>query len=205
MSPNWVSCDFSVRIPYFEGKGKEASKQKAIKELREFASWARTGKELIDFRKFIPYPKEFVDMDREQLIHAQKYKAAWTRYMNKLGRDPNADESKKFWDDYHRKHPAVKDGFNSGGYEWCCENWGTKWNACHTELGYMQDDEVMYHFDTAWSPANPVILAMSKKFPILEFTLTYFECGCAFHGVFQCKEGKVTRDDTAEYFGDRGG
>ena len=32
-------------------------------------------------------------------------------------------------------------------YDWCCENWGTKWNSMHGDA---------YSFDTAWAPPVPI-------------------------------------------------
>ena len=42
-------------------------------------------------------------------------------------------------------------------HEWCCANWGTKWNAYDTEL----DDDILT-FDTAWSCPIPVLDALAK-------------------------------------------
>ncbi len=41
-------------------------------------------------------------------------------------------------------------------YHWCCQNWGTKWNAGDVEV-WEQDDELCYRLDTAWSPPVGVI------------------------------------------------
>ena len=105
----------------------------------------------------------------------------------------------------------MKDGFNSGGYDWCLQNWGTKWGICDSEkqeeYGWegKEDKEVMYKFQTAWSPPNPIILRMSKLFPDLEFEMRYFEGGGGFNGIYRCKNGEVQRDEQGDYFGDRGG
>lgn len=52
-------------------------------------------------------------------------------------------------------------------YDWCCSNWGTKWNAC--EPDWCLDEGILY-FQTAWSAPFPVIEAMAAKYPDLEFT-----------------------------------
>ena len=59
-------------------------------------------------------------------------------------------------------------------------------------------DKLRYSFDTAWTPPQGVIIAMSKKFPELKFELYYEECGNAFCGDFICEKGKVTLDDQRE-------
>jgi len=108
--------------------------------------------------------------------------------------------------------PYIKDGFNSGGYEWCIKNWGTKWGICNAELGnadYISADSISYEleytFDTAWSPPTPIVKKMSEMFPSLTFTLKYFEGGGGFNGLYVCEKGEVIRDLTGDYFGNRGG
>ena len=53
-------------------------------------------------------------------------------------------------------------------YDWHIENWGTKWNACHCEVCY---DCV--HFETAWSYPEPIIKALSEKYPDREIDVSY--------------------------------
>lgn len=54
-------------------------------------------------------------------------------------------------------------------YDWCIENWGTKWNA------YDQRFEApnTIWFNTAWSGVADLIQKLSKKFPDVEFDYTY--------------------------------
>lgn len=39
----------------------------------------------------------------------------------------------------------IKDGFNSGGYQWCVNNWGTKWNARY--IGIRHDKNRFFHVE----------------------------------------------------------
>lgn len=86
------------------------------------------------------------------------------------------------------------DGFNHGGYEWCLANWGTKWNACEaiSDLGVAS-------FDTAWSPPEPVICALSKMFPELTFTLRYEEGGMDFSGYCVYRAGNLLDSAEGDY------
>jgi hypothetical protein len=54
-----------------------------------------------------------------------------------------------------------KPGEGDDGYHWSIQNWGTKWNAYDME----KIDDHSMQFDTAWSMPEPVIRALSKKFP----------------------------------------
>ena len=46
-------------------------------------------------------------------------------------------------------------------YEWCNRNWGTKWNACDTQI--LDKDTVV--FDTAWSNPEPVMEQLGTMYP----------------------------------------
>ena len=46
-------------------------------------------------------------------------------------------------------------------YDWHCDHWGTKWNACDTVI----DGDDCIRFDTAWSSPEPIFLALSKMYP----------------------------------------
>ena len=45
-------------------------------------------------------------------------------------------------------------------YDWSCENWGTKWGACHT--CYVDENNI--EFDTAWSCPFKIFEEISKKY-----------------------------------------
>ena len=51
------------------------------------------------------------------------------------------------------------------GHYWRLENWGTKWDASSVDIDTENLDagEVRIHFDTAWSPPTPVILALQEQ------------------------------------------
>lgn len=48
-------------------------------------------------------------------------------------------------------------------YDWCCENWGTKWNAYSIETA---EDSIA--FDTAWAAPVVVIDRLAQLFPEVE-------------------------------------
>ncbi len=52
-------------------------------------------------------------------------------------------------------------------YKWCTQNWGTKWGA---PAGNLLDGENTFRFDTAWSASLPITIALSEKFPDVEFS-----------------------------------
>ena len=103
------------------------------------------------------------------------------------------------------------DWFNSGGYEWCCNNWGSKWGIYSLQVVEEPNDygsdfsSGIYCFNTAWSPSLPLYRKLAEKFPKLEIRITYFERGAEFHGFYEFKEGELKEHKEAEYYGSRGG
>lgn len=67
------------------------------------------------------------------------------------------------------------EGFD--GYQHALERWGSKWGACSVEV----DDESAYplhiRFDSAWSPAEKLIINISELYPKLAFAYSYEEEG----------------------------
>jgi len=89
-------------------------------------------------------------------------------------------------------------------YDWCVENWGTKWNA-HDGSCEEHRTRFLLQFDTAWSPPVPVIEALSEKYPKNKFSLRYYEAGMGYKGRFAVKGGQVLENYQGEYRGRRGG
>ena len=174
--PNWCENELVV-------KGE-------VKELVRFSNFAKTQKSKIDENKFIPYPEHFKELDdvhREWLKKADRYADAITK--TKRGwycGDLLTETQRKSFTDLHGEQP--KDGYNQGGYEWCCNNWGTKWGLCNAE-GFINKEKkrIFYNFDTAWSPPEPLVRKMAEMFPELEFTLKFWESGMGFRGTTKYK------------------
>ena len=52
-------------------------------------------------------------------------------------------------------------------FDWRCQNWGTKWNACNTEITDKGDDVVL-RFNTAWDPPIGVLGELSKHIDFVD-------------------------------------
>ena len=99
----------------------------------------------------------------------------------------------------------LPDGYNQGGYNWCIENWGTKWDACETKMDRVDKDLIVFHFDTAWAPPEPVIEALAKKFPTAIVSHEFFEGGMGFSGSARYEFGELVERNLGDYCGARGG
>ena len=73
-------------------------------------------------------------------------------------------------------------GENFDWYNWRIENWGTKWEIFEA---YIEDDdatEITFSFQTAWGPPVEAFHIWAREQGDIDFTLQYFEPGCAFVG-----------------------
>lgn len=92
------------------------------------------------------------------------------------------------------KHNVDTYGFKTW-YDWCCRNWGTKWDI-DGDYQYEDGEEILtFHCDSAWSPPVAAFEHISQLFPSLTFTLEYYEGGCDFMGLVGLKDGSIIRRD----------
>jgi hypothetical protein len=170
-------------------------------DLEKFKKDAAGENGCLDMKSFIPYPVQFSKQDE---IHRLWIDDA-IRKAESLGEVFSDDQKLDFF--FRRRfhsEEAPPDGFNSGGKEWCCENWETKWNFCRSTLVFEEDDFLVYEFQTACNPPMPIILKMGERFPMLCFELRYFEGAIEVNGILEIEEGQVVRDEHGPYFGHRG-
>lgn len=88
----------------------------------------------------------------------------------------------------------VEHGYQSW-YDWRIHHWGTKWDAYSHTVQDTESTKYSVYFHTAWSPAIPVLEAMSEAFPNLSFRMAYADEGGGFAGVAHAKGGIVSDVD----------
>jgi hypothetical protein len=77
---------------------------------------------------------------------------------------------------------------NSGWYQWCLDNWGTKWDMIELAGDY-DEDFISLSYETAWSPNIPFWEIISARFPELKMVHHYREDGVGFAGVAKYQGG----------------
>lgn len=120
--------------------------------LETFISKDDEGNEFFDFNKIIPMPEHQPDLSKPNPFFA----------IGGLGSKEEKDFGKNNW------------------YAWSIKNWGTKWNACNSQVDSIVDGVV--YFDTAWSPAEKIFAVLIQKYPEHDWTLYYDEGGMCFRG-----------------------
>ena len=64
-------------------------------------------------------------------------------------------------------YDTTTDDATPGWYWWRVNNWGTKWDACHVQITEEEENYLEICFDTAWSPATPVIEKIRELTPYI--------------------------------------
>lgn len=185
--PNYCEVDL-----YINGKKKEVER---------FKKFCKGKNGIIDFNNFVPYPKELEEKDKKywRVSELEKKKRTHKEDKELMLLKLSGDEEET-------------DGYNSGGHDWCVQNWDTKWNACYLDNSKWEEEYSIkgrvsekITFSTAWSPPIKVVEAMAKQFPKLNIEIRYFEGAMNFNGRATFEKGKLEGIEDGKYFGDRGG
>jgi hypothetical protein len=111
----------------------------------------------------------------------------------------SADATAAFVDALLSGKGVVGDAPDEAWYEWCCDNWGTKWNACDTTIT-RKGDAIELRFDTAWASPIPIFNAVAARFPKLRIEGTFVEEAHQFGADVLCQNGNVEVEDRTEEF-----
>jgi hypothetical protein len=90
---------------------------------------------------------------------------------------------------FHSLVPVPADvlqaGYENAGYDWELNNWGCKWGACSADLVEDNGHELLYGFDSAWSPPIAFLKHLGKLWPNLMFLLEYDEPDMGLSGSYK--------------------
>ena len=84
--------------------------------------------------------------------------------------------------------PSPNESLVPDTYDWCCENWGTKWDVGHdryNRLDIISPTEIKFCLFTAWSPPLPVL----DHWVDLGCNVvgTFLEIGFGYSGIYKNK------------------
>lgn len=82
-------------------------------------------------------------------------------------------------------------------YDWCVNNWGTKWNACNT---YINECEDCIEFETAWSAPIPIYQKMAEIHPDLDFSVRWADEDIGANAGFVEHTGETDGDFQYSYY-----
>jgi hypothetical protein len=153
--PNWVTNEVTFTF--------DMSHQK-----RKFLDLVKSDDNPFDFDKIIPMPKIFNDICQSKSGgNGLKWHYQDSTKPNGVGERLTELEVSRL----KKEHGTL------GSYDWCCENWGTKWNSVHhVETGNDDYDDELYvwfGFNTAWSAPTPIAHFLKHKFEGIKFRWFY--------------------------------
>jgi hypothetical protein len=79
-------------------------------------------------------------------------------------------------------------------YQWNLNNWGTKWDLKDVRMDKFEA-EIVYYFDSAWSPPEEWLQCVANKYPLLQFHMQFSEGGCDFWGVREYDGGELVHSE----------
>lgn len=82
--------------------------------------------------------------------------------------------------------------FAPGGYEWCVDNWGTKWPDYEFEVAWKGISGGELRFTTAWKTPVLALEFISERFPDLMFDVRFVEEAAESRGHYKVKGGTTT-------------
>ena len=83
-------------------------------------------------------------------------------------------------------------------YDWCVNNWGTKWEAHSPFVGDdTEEDTITFSFDTAWAPPVAAFRHWAERDGRVTYRLTYMETGMGFVG-WDSYDGEYFDEDYVE-------
>jgi len=201
--PNWCECDLVVEGPTSDVNDFLNAITQEDEKDGTYYSILATQVPKPDILDRTVSPIEIVDTQEEADEINEKYKDG----NGPFGRKENGIRAMT---QATKDHLMATYGAHDW-YEWAWNNWGTKWGDCDTyiddEMSYEYDGETVKYitFSSAWSPPTEGFFTLSKKWPTLKFTMSFFESGMGFNGRYSVQNGEVLEDVTADYFGHRGG
>ena len=159
--PNYVKTNIA-----FEGS------KRTIDYLRAFMT---SDKSAFDFEKLLPCPKELRDVDAgySETFAVKCAKAAENNELPTFYEESSWEKRTMAFEDWvklGKKYLHNLKKYNAQTwYDWCIDNWGTKWNAL--EPVWLDDTHVT--FETAWSYADPILRKLSRKYPSLKIYVDF--------------------------------
>ena len=157
------------------------SSDEQVKEVLDFLRgepYSNGAERYIDFNKIIPMPEELNIESGSKGNTGMEYLLACAERYDFSGKYKGVKEKfetlslerQKKYIELGAKY--LKNIANYGfktWYDWCVENWGTKWNAYSQSL----ENENEIWFETAWSCVIDLIEKLSIEFPGVEFDYTW--------------------------------
>tara|TARA_R110002020_G_scaffold417742_4_gene626957 strand:+ start:730 stop:1323 length:594 start_codon:yes stop_codon:yes gene_type:complete len=149
--------------------------QSSQEDIDKIMEHLRGGETMFDFNNLVPMPEVIKDL---QYVHAnqRQYYYSVKKWRDGLNgeKEPYLSFPDVEWlekngvDDFTIRRLEIEHG-TASWYDWCCSNWGTKWNAYDVEYdigpipnatSLSDGRQIKYTLTTAWAEPRPIISAL---------------------------------------------
>ena len=159
------------------GKSEMVEKEEVCKYDSPFKDTCDKRRDMFDFQSIYPMPNGLEGTSSPtNVVDTQEEVDKWKEEHPKweamgMGRPITQAE----YDTLMSEHGV------SNWYDWCSDNWGTKWN-CNT-VEFEEDGNLLrYEFDTAWSPPEGIYWKLKELFPSVHISWFFREEGMEMAG-----------------------
>lgn len=168
----------------------------------------------LSFNSFLPMPSELRHTTSPTRIQTQEeIDKAWADWNKRKEAGTLAHHEKdKPWglgltqeqyDDLITKHGCAN------WYDWCVNNWGTKWDCYEVRDWSINEVEVgrmsaTIYYETAWSPVTQFWLKVSEMYSDCEFFHEYADEGGEFLGHETIQGGSLMHEEEFDWNSDDG-
>lgn len=156
------------------------SENKDTNEILNFLDKHLDKDDCFDFNTIIPEPDKIEDCPKEYDLNIN---STFINNKKTLHNPSSPDYDGKDW-------------FN--WYEWRCDNWNTKWNACGQQfIDYNKIKEKNVYselhliFYTAWNVPEPIVIELFRMHPELDIKWSYHDTSKGIWGSYF----KIFKDD----------
>lgn len=143
--------------------------------------------------KIMPMPPELREVTSPVRIVSEEEYAAWKVKPKTNEWDRTGPITERMRQEYLQKFGATD------WYTWANANWGTKWGFYNTSEWEVNPEAALISFQTAWSPATPIITKLAAQFPEAKITYSFADEGGGFVGYQVYEDGEEVEECDFEW------
>ena len=154
---------------FFDGDPAE------VRKMLEFIQMDGDGIGSISFNKILPMPES---LNIESGSRTDEGLKMYTLYMRAKDQGQDLGKYHRYqaehsvnWELGKQAYENIQKYGSPTWYEWCTENWGTKWPAIQPDGVPLSEEMVC--FETAWAFPEGIVAKLSTLFPDITFTIKW--------------------------------
>lgn len=161
--------------------------------LQTFIDFVKDDKVALSTDKIIPMPQELRKVSSPVRVVSEEEYAQWEAKPKTSEWDSYGPITERMRSEYLKKFGATD------WYTWANKHWGTKWGFYNIGEWEVNDNIATISFQTAWSPATPVVEKLASLFPEATILYSFADEGGNFVGNELYKNGEKIEENSFEW------